>query len=208
MRRAKNLDDKALRFQQILDSARALHHQFKRLPTAAELATETGLGKGTLYLYFRSREAIFLTLLEADIKQWLSSIQQLGNPALPFEQTMKMLIDRIASDQDTCRLAALSHGLIENSDDLDAITKYKGAIAVAVTECADSIARRTQHSASDIQRLLQASYALMMGLWQAANPPAVVRAMPKAGTLQEPDFVTTSKQALLSLWQGWLLKPN
>ncbi|WP_417357483.1 hypothetical protein [Gallaecimonas pentaromativorans] len=205
MRRANNPDDKALRYRQILDCARTLHRDFQRLPTAAEMAGHLGLGKGTLYLYFRSREAIFLTLLEDDMRSWLERLETAVD-TLPLPQAIDDLCRHIAGDEDSCRLAALAHGLIEHCDDLDAIQTFKRHMADAVARCAARVAKAAAMEERSIQALIQASHAMVVGLWQAANPPAAIRALPDATGLLVPNFSNTVRQALFALWQGWLTK--
>ncbi|EKE73067.1 TetR family transcriptional regulator [Gallaecimonas xiamenensis] len=208
MRRARNTDDKARRHQQILDAARQLYSQHRRLPTAAELAANLGLGKGTLYLYFRSKEAIFLALLVEDIKGWLNTLSQGLEQGLSFNQVVTDLCELVANDPQTCQLAALSHGLIESSDDTDAVLAFKHELAEAVAATAAVVSHHLQVPNQGVQSLLQASYSLVVGLWQAAHPPPALRELYSEGTeLLVPDFSATARQALIALWRGWLDLP-
>lgn len=74
MRRAYRPDEKETRRQAILAGALQL---FREVPYAelrmADLATRLGLGKGTIYLYFPTKEALFLAVLELEMGAWFAA---------------------------------------------------------------------------------------------------------------------------------------
>ena len=73
--RALSLDDKATRRTDILSAARRLFLEDSRqLPSAARIAQAAGLAKGTVYLYFRTKEEIFISLLEEDFTGLLQTV--------------------------------------------------------------------------------------------------------------------------------------
>ena len=65
-RNAMTDDDKDRRRREFLDAAHRLFRERRDLPPVAEIATLAGLAKGTVYRYFRSKEEIFVALLEDD----------------------------------------------------------------------------------------------------------------------------------------------
>ena len=69
--RARSNEQKALRRQAVLTAAETyfLEVGFEAF-SMAQLAKKTGLVKGTLYLYFKTREALFLTLYEQSLIRW------------------------------------------------------------------------------------------------------------------------------------------
>jgi AcrR family transcriptional regulator len=63
-RRAVAMEDKKKRRQAILVAARDLFNASDgTLPAASEIAAAADLAKGTVYIYFRTKEEIFLALL-------------------------------------------------------------------------------------------------------------------------------------------------
>jgi AcrR family transcriptional regulator len=66
--RARNDEDKQVRRAEILTQAAALlgKHPYARI-TMSQVAAGSGLAKGTLYLYFRSKEELFLALLQREL---------------------------------------------------------------------------------------------------------------------------------------------
>ena len=70
-RRARSDEQKALRRQTVLRAAEAyfLEVGYEAF-SMAQLAKRAGLVKGTLYLYFKTREELFLTLYEESLTRW------------------------------------------------------------------------------------------------------------------------------------------
>ena len=69
--RARGSEQKALRRQALLETAEMY---FKEVGyeafSMAQLAKKSGVAKGTLYLYFNTREELFLTLYEQSLVRW------------------------------------------------------------------------------------------------------------------------------------------
>lgn len=75
--RARAEEEKARRRKQILDAAVGL---WRGTPydafSMSALAAASGLAKGTLYLYFATKEALFLELIETRMIAWLERLQK------------------------------------------------------------------------------------------------------------------------------------
>jgi len=69
--RARSAEQKALRRQALLYAAETYFIEvgFEAF-SMAQLAKRTGVVKGTLYLYFKTREELFLTLYEQSLTRW------------------------------------------------------------------------------------------------------------------------------------------
>ncbi len=69
--RARSSEQKALRRHAVLETAEVY---FKEVGyeafSMAQLAKKSGVAKGTLYLYFNTREELFLTLYEQSLVRW------------------------------------------------------------------------------------------------------------------------------------------
>ena len=70
--RAILAEDKQERQHAILDAAeRLLRRSPERIANVAEVADEAGLAKGTVYLYFPSKEELLLALHERNVDELL-----------------------------------------------------------------------------------------------------------------------------------------
>lgn len=69
--RARSAEQKALRRHAVLEAAEKYFHEVGyEVFSMAQLAKNTGVAKGTLYLYFKTREELFLTLYEQSLIRW------------------------------------------------------------------------------------------------------------------------------------------
>jgi len=73
--RARSAAAKATRHAAILAAARAIHEQTGYAEIAvADVARRARLAKGTVFLYFPTKEALFLALFDALVDEWLDTL--------------------------------------------------------------------------------------------------------------------------------------
>jgi AcrR family transcriptional regulator len=95
----------------ILDAARKrfLHYSYKKT-TIDEIAQDAKVGKGTVYLYFDSKEDILLTIAKGVKKNVTEQMQAIASSmATPEEKLRRMVIANVLSVHDACMGAA--HGI-------------------------------------------------------------------------------------------------
>jgi AcrR family transcriptional regulator len=82
------------RHQEILEAARRI---FARLSYAAtnveEIAKEAGMAKGTVYLYFRSKEEIFAAVLASDLERLVDKTIEGMSTANTFAKRLTVFFD-------------------------------------------------------------------------------------------------------------------
>jgi len=98
----------------ILDAA---HHALAESPDASlnSIAKAAGVGAGTLYRHFPSREALVLAVYRHDVEQLVNSVPALLAAQPPLE-ALRLWIERLAS------YVQIKHGL---GDALDAATQQE-----------------------------------------------------------------------------------
>lgn len=94
----------------ILEAARKrfLHYGFKKT-TIDEIAADAGIGKGTVYLYFETKEALLFTLareVKRNITDQMRAIA--GSLASPEEKVRRMLLASVLSVHDVAQVTV--HG--------------------------------------------------------------------------------------------------
>ena len=92
--------------QKILDAAehRLWHYGFKKT-TIDEIASDAGVGKGTVYLYFDGKEEIGLAIISEYKKRGLQQIEAVARDAAksPVEKLTEMLQLPVIHAYDSCR---------------------------------------------------------------------------------------------------------
>ena len=77
LKRAISEKDKLKRREKILKTARTLFEKNDgTLPTISEIAQKAGLSKGSVYLYFKTKNEIFLSLYMHHIRLWHDSLAE------------------------------------------------------------------------------------------------------------------------------------
>ncbi len=204
--RAINPEDKELRREAILDTAEQLWLTHpERLCNVADIATAAGLAKGTVYLYFRSKEELFLGIHERHNATFFSRLKARA------QQAPTMTIDDLFSIQRQFLLdfpaflpvATLCHGLLERQIPLDIAFAFEQR---TFTQLAEVVTALRDHFPQATQALMLQSYALLIGLWQLLRPTPLKELMKERSLLCActDDYLQMLEAALKSLWRGAL----
>ena len=211
-RRAVATEDKQTRRQAILVAARDLFNAGDgTLPAAAEIAAAADLAKGTVYLYFRTKEEIFLALLLQGCIDALERIE------LVFRSTQGRRGDKVAAFIDAyvghivgypelLRLDGICYGVLQKNISPARRDEFKVIFDQRMAGTAIVIEQALRLPAHSGVRLLTRSFALTRGLWQAGSAPETSPAEANEvafGFLRLP-FETELEQALAEYWRGAL----
>ena len=179
--RARDARDKLARREQILEAALRV---FDERPYAeikmAEVARAAGLAKGTPYLYFASKEELFLELVIAELNNWFSDVgMRLGERGNDPDAIAGLIASSLASRPRVARFLSLLHSVLEHNIDTEAALRFKRH-ATALIEVG-SAALEAQLPTMTRERgrsFLLHLHALVVGLAQMTSPaPAVARAI-------------------------------
>lgn len=205
--RATNPEDKELRREAILDAAERLWlSQPERMANMAEIATTAGLAKGTVYLYFRSKEELFLAIHERHVNTFFSRMKarasQTGQAmtlADLFAVNRQFLLDFPAF----LPLATLCHGLLERQIPLDIAFTFETHTYSQLDALVEVL---RHHFPQATQALMLQSYALFLGLWQLMRPSPLKELMKERTLLCActDDYLSMLETALNALWRGAL----
>lgn len=209
IRRAMNAGQKERRRDDVLDAARRLciGSDMSALSMDA-IAREAGLAKGTLYLYFQTKEQLFLALLEQDMEGWLASVEAAFAEALPSDHRALArfiaagLIERPLMTQLFARLPAVLEGNLP--DDVALAFRLRtvrrtDAFGACLEKVLGPIAR------GQGARLSQWVFAMIVGVHQIANPrPRMQRVLESTPELRARrlDFESELADALTALLDG------
>jgi AcrR family transcriptional regulator len=203
--------DKLARRAAFIATARRLFLTQQRLPNVADIAAAAGLAKGTVYRYFRSKDEIFIALLQDDFAELFSALAA-AIPQLPkYNSAAATAFAVIFSQQLQQRptllpLAAMLTAVLEHNLPLAVLKQFKQMLSEALQQLGQAVAAHlggiNQTAAA---QLLLHSYGLTLGLWQALQYPpsvqALLQASPELSNLQR-DFDTELTAAIARLWRG------
>ncbi len=177
--RARTLEDKDLRRNHLLQAAATLFAQtdFGGV-TIAKMAQRAGVAKGTAYLYFDCKEAVFLALVQAELALWEVDLNA-ALQALPLERpdnAVPAAIARTLSGRPMLgRLLVLLHSVIEPQLDLASAHAFKIFLRDLVGRLSASLVQHISglEPAQAITLVMQI-HALVISVTQLASPPPVI----------------------------------
>lgn len=178
--RARREEDKQQRQQDILAAAGRLFdaRDYATL-RMDDIAREAGLAKGTLYLYFRTKEEVFLTLQGEQVRQWLQQaaavLQAYPEKKIPADVFAMAFVASLQMAPRLLRLMALLHTVLEQNVERASLARFKHAMREDMEDFGPSLAARLGLPEEQGTRLLMRLYALLVGLWQVAEPAPGVR---------------------------------
>lgn len=211
--RAVAEEDKAVRRQSILQAARSLFLEHPPLlPSVQSIASRAGLAKGTVYLYYRSKEEIFLSLLSDLYGAILDDIHEAVDSDHPLAQSVsQVIVDFAERHPEFMPLASMNSAVLEHHASVDSVMEFKAMLYQRIVRLSERLSQRPIGlSSAELARLLVNTQALMLGLWQMHQMPHCVRVSMAASELAilTPDFAETLTHGIQTLWAGMEAGPR
>jgi len=207
--RATDDTEKAARRSAILDAARRLYMEDSRqLPSAARIAESVGLAKGTLYLYFRTKEEIFLALLAQEFASLLQLVQEVfsSTPVPPPSEYLARYVAHLDRHPELLRLDSMAYSVLEQNMGEPQLRAFKLGLTEGLVNAGALLDQALGLPAGRGTTLLMRTYALTRGLWQSLDYPPAMRAVladPVFAPIR-PDFRSELTEALAEYWRGAL----
>lgn len=210
-KRARNPEAKEVRKHSILDAATRLYQENPvALPTTSQISKACNISKGALYLYFKTKEEIFLAIVEGYMQEWLALFNTdfLENLQPKLDPTgLNAMLDKVCSYANDkpifMHLASMSSNTIEPNVAPEILLAYKNKMGTTIGQLAQSTSERLPMlTSAQIASLIVRSYSTLLGLWQVSGPIEHVKKVQQTSDLHifTPDFHATSKDMLKQLW--------
>jgi AcrR family transcriptional regulator len=205
--RAIQAEDKQERYHAILDAAeRLLERVPDRMPSVADVADDAGLAKGTVYLYFASKDELLLALHERHIDDFFRALVAALERAGPvtIDGLLALVQTYIVGRATFLPLATRCFGLMATDVSPDAATAFRGRMYARLDAAGGLLERHFPHFApGDGLALLRHSYALILGLWQmSASGPTDPSRVADSCAIHPFDYPAELGRALRHLWEG------
>jgi AcrR family transcriptional regulator len=174
------------------------------LPSAARIAAACGLAKGTVYIYFTTKGAIFAALQADGWRGLRDAVDRVTGTATGTREAMVAaiiagLVDHLRHHPELLRLDALGHGVIEPNMAAGELAAFKAEQMAMLTVSADDLDRVLALPTGKGLKMLLRSYALIRGMWQS---------LPSSDATDAAfDFYVEVTEALHEYWRGALARP-
>jgi AcrR family transcriptional regulator len=214
MKRAHHPDQREQRRQAIMTTVGRI---FAEKPFSAirmsDLAQELGLAKGTLYLYYPTKESLFLALLQEHLELWFDRVESildtLARPANP-EAISEALMEGLRRDPQLPRLLALLHGVLEQNVTRDEAVAFKRFLRARTAQAAARMEHHLPGQAPGTGRLVFFRlHALVIGVQSMAAPPPIIQEALQDSDLADlaVDFEAFLAPCLRDLLRGMTTTP-
>lgn len=177
--RARQPAQKAERRAAILAAAGALFDQQPYDSVALkDVAKAAGVGKASLYTYFRTKEEIFLSVYQDDIAGWLDATEAALAQAEPEAPAAiaALLADEVLARPRACRLGVLLGHVLERNVPDGVLLDFKRGVLLQAMRFVAALARVLPGVQPDaLMGFAIDHFALVGGLWPMGNPAPEVR---------------------------------
>jgi AcrR family transcriptional regulator len=157
--------------QRVLDAARAAFAEAGPGVPLDEIAARAGVGPGTVYRHFPSKESLFAAVAEARVRDVVAEAHERAthpDPAAAFDS----FLDRLAAEAVAKRdLPEVLSG-IGSPEVLAAAADLRAALAVLLTRAQDAGAVRTDVTAAEVAALVR---GLILASLDDPDPGLAVR---------------------------------
>ena len=177
--------------------------------TMARIAKEAGVAKGTLYLYFETKEELFMEAMGDAIGDWFETwIEQIE--ALPSPASNEDVVHVMAALSDDPMLGLLftkAYTTIEPNISAEVATRFKRRLRDNLLPLGELLERKLEvlSEPGDGFRFLMCINAVFLGVHQLTTPaPAAKKALQAIDlAMFRLDFVTEFTPICCAILRGW-----
>ena len=188
-------------------------HRFTLMPyeqlSMADTAEEAGVAKGTLYLYFRSKEEMFLAIYTDQLSGWFDAMDaELGKSKgeASISAFVQFIGESLRARPQLLQLSAILHTVLEQNLDRATARSFRSWFKERIEKSGGLLERYLPFlTVGQGARLLLKIDALIIGFQHMAQPSVVMREVLKEGDMaifrvdMEQQLLETLRTLLMGL---------
>ena len=179
-KRARQGWQKEERAQAILDAASSLFEENGgKLSTVSEVAERASIAKGTVYLYYQTKEEIYLALMQRHMLQMTDDILDLlhsAGPQVQPEAIADACCDHLFAHPITLQLSSLTQRILGENVAEDKALEFTTTQAERIKQIGDVLAEVfPQMDVASLAQVTIYGYVLVIGLWQLHHHPLAAK---------------------------------
>lgn len=207
--RATNEEDKLEKRQIILTAAmQTFKNTSYNEVTMSAVALKAKLAKGTLFLYFPTKEEMFLALMEEQLIEWFDAVDMeldslKAKPSI--SKIASLVADSLQERIEFTRLLAIHSTILEQNVSYESIFKHKQIILQKLAGTGARLERSLPFlKAGEGAHVILQCQALVVGLWHLTDPSPIARKVIEKEGLSafDLDFNSEFQNILTSLLYG------
>ena len=172
--RARSLEQKALRRRAVLQVAETyLLEVGYEVFSMSKLAKKIGLAKGTLYLYFQTREELFLTLYDQSLIRWSQTFIDELSDSMTSKAYSQKLLSTASADGTFLPLLIRLENMIEHNVAIPRLISSKQVFILQVEALAKVTAISLRLSEAQAIEVVKTMGVLLIGATQGDQGPSL-----------------------------------
>lgn len=210
--RAISKDEKLERREAILDTASALleGNEYAGI-TMADIARKAGLAKGTVFLYFKTKEELFLQLQVRGYLAWFKDINERlqlltrQKQKTTIQKFVKVLIASLSDNPAFLRLTPILHVILERNIGYQTALEFKRLLLNEIITTGRLIEQCLPFLRdNDGAQFLPHLQVLFIGLIQMTQPAAVVKQVLEKEGMEvfQMDFAEKISEMIILIIKG------
>ncbi|MBY9081593.1 TetR family transcriptional regulator [Paenibacillus sp. HN-1] len=180
-KRAMTPEAKALKAQAILDKAAEmfLSSEYEKIKMS-DIAKQMGMSNGILFVYFKTKEALFFSLLCREYEKRLARLTEMvkSMPILNFDDFKMLVINELTELVDHnplyIRLESMRTAVFEKNVDAETMLSQKMNLYKLMSELVSIICSHNALTQEDVMDILQAEASIITGCKLSATLPVEV----------------------------------
>jgi len=173
-KRARSTEQKSERREAIIASALKLFESktFQQI-SVADIARRAGIGKGTFFLYYKTKEELFFSVIRTEFQTWLDAMDAMFSEKrnVTKEGLLALFNEVLGNRSLLAKLITIQYTVLENNVAYADILDFKRMMIERLTRTG----RLIEESSSVVPpgqgfRLIMWMYAMVIGLFQMASP--------------------------------------
>lgn len=173
------------------------------IPSASSLAKESGIGKGTIYLYFASKEEVYLDILEQEFLNWFAEVKnQLAiQDQWSFDGFVQVVLRPLCGHSFFQNLARFCPAVLEANVSSERLIRYKSQLARGLSDIARLFSQSfVSDREVDPKETLVQSYSIISGLWMESQGRDF--ALEQEFSALTLNFERDAAPMLIAFWRG------
>ncbi len=208
-KRAFSQEDKNSKRDKIMMAAMDLLQEGKfALPSVNEIIQKASEAKGTVYLYFQSKEEIYLSVLGTELNKatqgLLQNLQQNSQQSRGSTPQIisEALIKFARSSAKITYLAVIAPIVLENNVSDEFVVALKASFLSMTEQIAEAVHKRDGLAKKQAKEKFLIAYNLFIGMYQHSHPPRHVQELMEKNNLLELQYNFEKKytEILKKIW--------
>lgn len=186
--RANDPHEKQLRKDAIVNAAARLYYQSQALPAMSDVAQESRLAKGTLYLYFETKEALYLALHQRHVRSFFADLLAALEPKRSFgiEQMQHLMELHMLDNPNFLPLCNVCMSTATNKFDEATHLEFHLQLGGWLSQAGAALEKRYPAlQVGDGMRFLHHGYAMVLGMYQLLGERGNLNAIALGEALHE-----------------------